>query len=108
MPDFAIEQALYHRPDNGAPARVAQSLAFREEWHAELESIVAGFGERPVGVKCSTAVLARPLGKDFVAVAHVADQDASRLGFHFLILPRGAFRCACLASRAARWGKPLL
>src|SRR5437899_13075146 len=90
MPDFAIEQALYHRPDNGAPARVAQSLAFREEWHAELETIVAGFGERPPGVKCPIAVFARPLAEDFVGVAHVADPDAGGLGLRCLILPPSA------------------
>jgi hypothetical protein len=92
MPDFAVEQALYHRPDGGACTRVAQSLAFREEWHADLESLAVGFGERPAGVKCPTAVLARPLGNDAVAVAHVADQPGgSGLAFHFLILPRGPY-----------------
>src|SRR5262245_13577266 len=91
MAEFPIEQALYHRADGGAPSRMAQSLGFRGEWHAEAERLVLGFGDRPAGVKCPPAVFAQRLGRQHVAVVHVADQAGGVLGFFFLIVPRSAY-----------------
>lgn len=91
MREFAIEQALYHRPENGSPYRLAQSSGFQEEWNAAIEALILGFGDRPRGAACPPAVFARPLGRQRVAVVHVADQEAGALGFYFLILPQAAY-----------------
>ena len=89
-----IEQALYGGQDAGGYRFLARSPGFRDEWLAEAERLCTGFGERPAGVACPGCVLARPFGRQHVAVVQVADQgqdDAGRpgaLAFHLLILPR--------------------
>src|SRR6266851_3263185 len=98
MTSIPIEQAIYGAFDGGGYRFVARSPGFREEWLAEAERLCTGFGERPAGVACPSAVFAQPLGRKHVAIIQVADQgidDAGRpgaLGFHLLVLPRLAYR----------------
>src|SRR6516165_8908925 len=97
MTDIPIEQALFHRLDHDKPSVQARSAGFKDEWLTEAESLIAGFGDRPAGTRCSQAVFAYPLGADQVALVHVADQNnpevAGRLtcGYHFFVLPRFAY-----------------
>jgi hypothetical protein len=96
MADIPIHQALFHRADGEAPRLLAQSPGCRDDWLTEAEVLVAGFGDRPLGVACPGALFAHPLGEDQVAVVHVADQygtDAGHAvaGFHVLIIPRQAY-----------------
>jgi hypothetical protein len=97
MPDLAIEQALYQRHGDAAPVLLAQSPGFQEAWRPEAEWLLTSFGDRPAGVVCPGAVFAHPLGKNHVAVVHVADQDPdgagrpTALGFRLLILPRDGY-----------------
>ena len=91
MIDIPVEQALFHRPDRQAPTVLARSDGFADEWIAEAESLIVGFGDRPAGIHCPLAVFAYPFGNDRVAVVHVADQESSALvvsGFHFSVFPR--------------------
>lgn len=93
MADIVVEQALFRRPDGAAPALLARSAGFADEWQAEAERLMVAFGERPPGVRCAAAVFAQPFGKDRVAIVQVADQgDATQpphaLGFQFLVLTR--------------------
>jgi hypothetical protein len=90
MPEFAIEQALYHRPEQGSPHLVVRSLGFLDAWHPEVERLMHAFGERPAGVACPAALFAQPLGKQHVAVVSVADHDRG-LAFYFRIIPRQAY-----------------
>jgi hypothetical protein len=96
MADFPIEQAIYHRQGDAAPILVAGSPGFSEAWQPAVVELLTGFGERPAGVSCPSAVFAHPLGKDQVTVVHVADQNgdgstAPGLGYHVLVLPRQAY-----------------
>jgi hypothetical protein len=98
MPDVLVEQALYGAFDGGGYRFVAQSPGFREEWVSEAERLCSGFGERPAGIACPSAVFAQPLGRRHVAIVQAADQgvdDAGRpgaLGFHLLILTRSDYQ----------------
>jgi hypothetical protein len=88
-----IEQAVYRRPPGAAPALLARSPGFAEEWLPAVNDLLTGFGERPPGVACPAAVFARPLGKEHVAIVQVADLDDERredppLGFRVLVLLR--------------------
>jgi hypothetical protein len=94
MPEFVIEQALYHRPDGASSHLVVRSLGFQDVWQPEVERLMQGFGERPEGVACPAALFAQRLGKQHVAVVSVADQDRG-LAFYFRIIPRQAYE-ACL------------
>ncbi len=87
MTEFPIEQALFHRSDQGHVRLLARSAGFLDDWQPEVERLMAGFGARPEGIACPPAVFAQPLGKQNVAVVHVADQ-AGTLGFFFLVVPR--------------------
>src|SRR5262249_62319606 len=70
---------------------------FLEEWLPEAERLCTGFGDRPAGIACPSAVFAQPFGKAHVAVVHVADQGADdtgrpgALGFHLLVLTRADY-----------------
>ncbi len=91
MPDITIEQALYHRPGGEAPCLLARSPGFLDEWLPEVEWLLVGFGDRPLGSACPAAVYALPLGKRHVAVVHVTDQEGDRsfaLSFCVLVVPR--------------------
>jgi hypothetical protein len=94
MPDLVIEQAIYGGHDPGGYRFLARSPGFLEDWLPAAERICTGFGDRPAGVACPTAVFAQPFGKSHVAVVQVADRgadDAGRpgaLGFRLLVLPR--------------------
>jgi hypothetical protein len=97
MAAIPVEQALFLRQENGPPLLRARSAGFQDTWQPEVEELLAGFGDRPAGVACPSAVFAQPLGKQNVAVVHVADQDPDphgrprALGFHVLVLPRDAY-----------------
>jgi hypothetical protein len=91
MPDIIIEQALFHREANAAPALRARSPGLLPEWQPELHNILTDFGERPVGIACPSAVFAQPLGPQHVVVVQAADQPGPLLGFHALVLPRSAY-----------------
>jgi hypothetical protein len=96
MTEITIEQATLSRSAGGWRT-LARSAGFLDEWQAEAERLAEGFGERPEGVACPAAVFARPLGTKHIAVVQVADQgdDGSgrpaALGFHFLVIPKGAY-----------------
>jgi hypothetical protein len=98
MTTIMVEQAIYGAFDGGGYRFVAQSPGFREDWLLEAERLCAGFGERPAGVACPSALFVQPLDRQHVAILQVADQgidDAGRpgaLGFHLLVLPRAAYR----------------
>jgi len=97
MPEIFLEQALYGSQGSGGYRFLARSPGFLDEWLDEAERLCVGFGERPAGVACPAAVFARPLGKQHVAVAQVADcgvDDAGRpgaLAFRLLVLPHEAY-----------------
>jgi hypothetical protein len=94
---FSIEQALYGGPGPGNYRLLGRSAGFEDEWQAEAERLCADFGERPAGVPCPECVFAAPLGKDAVAVVHVADQGSAAAGayvalaFRLLVVPRDAY-----------------
>jgi hypothetical protein len=89
-----VEQAVYRRQADAAPALLARSPGFPDEWLPAVEDLLRGFGERRAGVACPAAVFARPLGKGHVAVVQVADLETANraglpdLGFRVLVLPR--------------------
>jgi hypothetical protein len=96
MAEIAIEQALYRRTGEEPPTLLARSPGFCDDWLPEAEHLLTAFGDRPPGVACPSAVFAHPLGKDQVAVVHVADRPAEGtqlvpLGFHVLVLARDAY-----------------
>src|SRR5260370_22195754 len=78
MPDITIEQALYHRPGGEAPCLLARSPGFLDEWLPEVEWLLVGFGDRPLGSACPAAVYALPLGKPHAAVRHANDHTRDR------------------------------
>jgi hypothetical protein len=92
-----IEQAVYRREPGAAPALLARSPGFADEWLSPTLDLLTGFGERPLGVACPSAVFAQPLGKTHVAIVQVADLEAEApgplapLGFRVLALPRAAY-----------------
>ena len=94
MAEITIEQALYRREGLETPRLLARSPGFREEWTADAEWLVLGFGDPPPGAACPAAVYAHPLGKQHVAVVQVADRSvvgSSRqpvLGYHLLVIPQ--------------------
>ena len=91
MPSIALEQALYHRPDRQAPALVACSPGFDDDWLPEAERIALGFGARTHGLPCPLVVFALPMGLKHVAVVRVKDENAGfpvGLRFHFLVVER--------------------
>jgi hypothetical protein len=93
-----IEQAVYHRKPGAAPTLHARSPDFADEWLSAVADLLTGFGERPFGVACPSAVFARPLGEGHVAVVQVADLQSAEpgqlapLGFRVLVLPRAAYQ----------------
>jgi hypothetical protein len=95
MVDIQIEQAIY--ANLGGYRFLACSPGFLEEWLPEAERLCTGFGDRPAGVVCPSAVFAQPFGKRYVAVVHVSDQGADdtgrpgALGFHLLMLTRADY-----------------
>src|SRR4051794_3422668 len=95
MDDITLEQAIYG--SLGGYRFLARSPGFLEEWLPEAERLCTGFGDRPAGVVCPSAVFAQPFGKKHVAVVHVADQGADdtgrpgALGFHLLVLTRADY-----------------
>ena len=98
MAEIAIEQALYGGQGEGGYRFLARSPGVPDDWLPEAQRLCAGFGERPAGVSCPSAVFAQPLTRDRVAVVQVADQpgadDAGRpgvLGFRLLILPADGY-----------------
>jgi hypothetical protein len=95
MATIAVEQALFYRRENEGPRLQARSPGFADDWLAEAERLIAGFGDRPFGVACPLAVFAQPLGRRHVAVVRVADQpDAGQgrfLAYHFLVLDRPGY-----------------
>lgn len=113
-----IEQTVYRRADGEAPSLLRRSPGFADDWLPAAEALVRGFGERPSGVACPTAVFARPLGKQHVAVVQVADLEPGEasqtvaLGFRVLVLPRAAYTAYlgdpfALADRfPPPWGDP--
>jgi hypothetical protein len=104
MTDIPIEQALFYRLDHDKPGLQARSAGFHDDWLAEAETLILGFGDRPAGARCPQAVFAYPFGNDQVAVVHVADQNSAEAvgrllcGFHLLVLPRRAYE--------GLWGDP--
>lgn len=93
MTAIPVEQAIYRRAAGAAPALTGRSPGFVDDWLPEAERMVLGFGERPPGVACRSAVFARPLGKRHVAVVQVADGAGTNppLKFRFLVLPRADY-----------------
>jgi hypothetical protein len=97
MPDIVIEQALYGSQGPGGYQFLARSPGFRDDWLPEAERLCAGFGDRPAGVACPSALFAKPLGRRHVAVVQVADQGADAagrpgaLGFRLLVLSRADY-----------------
>jgi hypothetical protein len=92
MTDIAIEQAILSRSGSGCRV-LARTPGFLEKWQADVERLAVGFGERPDGVGCHDAVFAQPLGQKYVAVVRVSDQEGeAQLAFHFLAIPRDAYR----------------
>jgi hypothetical protein len=92
MDDITLEQSIYG--SLGGYRFLARSPGFLEAWLPEAERLCTGFGNRPAGVACPSAVFAQPFGKKHVAVVHVGDQGADdtgrpgALGFHLLVLAR--------------------
>jgi len=105
MTEIAVEQALASRAaGQGGECRIlGRSSGFLDEWQGELERLAAGFGDRPNGLACPGAVFGQPFGKEHVAIVQIADQGKDEagnplaLGFHFLVIPREAYR---------QWGDP--
>jgi hypothetical protein len=96
MADFPVEQALYRRTGGDAPALLARSPGFADDWLPAAQELLTAFGERPPGLTCPEAVFAHPFASGRVAVVHVADQPAEPggpppLGFRVLVLPRDAY-----------------
>lgn len=93
MSGIAIQQALLQRQGDGAPRLQGRSPGFQDEWLPEVDRIIIGFGVRPVGIPCPSALFVQPLGAAQVAVVQVADLRAPGdherpLGFRFLVLDR--------------------
>jgi hypothetical protein len=97
MTDIPIAQALFHRLDHDKPSLQARSAEFHDDWLAEAEALIVGFGDRSAGTRCPQAVFAYPLGAAHVALVHVADQNnpdtgaPQTCGFYFFVLPRVAY-----------------
>ncbi|MCI0681352.1 MAG: hypothetical protein L0Y71_04545 [Gemmataceae bacterium] len=96
MAEIVVEQALFRRQHEQRPAVAARSPGFVDDWVAEAERLIDGFGARSGGVTCSLAVFAQPLGDRHVAVARVADQETGAggwpaLAFHFLVMTRADY-----------------
>jgi hypothetical protein len=97
MADFPIEQALYRRSEDALPELLARSAGFRDDLLAETAWLLTAFGDRPPGVACPSAVFARPLDRQHVAVIQAADQEPDApgrpapLGFRVLVLSRDAY-----------------
>lgn len=94
MSGIAIEQALYR--GGAEPVALALSPGFQEDWQAEAQRIIAGYGERLTGVPCPEALFVQPLGKRHIAIVQVADQIGPSgqdkvLGFRFLVLGRNEY-----------------
>ena len=89
MSEIVIEQARFRRDDSAVPHLLGRSPGVRDDWLAEAERLIVGFGLRPAGTACPQAVFAKPLAATHVAVVQVTDQEQSHtLYFHFLIVPR--------------------
>lgn len=90
--EIPLEQALFIRNSTDECRLVARSSGFSDEWVPVATRMCAEFGARPAGVACPSAVFARPLGKDRVAIVQVADlhsaqpSEMSPLGFRYLII----------------------
>jgi hypothetical protein len=97
MSNIPVEQAIYANTVGGYRF-LARSPGFLDDWLPVAEQLCTGFGERPAGVACPSAVFAQPLGADHVVVVQVADRgtdDTGRpgaLGFRLLVLPRQAYQ----------------
>jgi hypothetical protein len=95
MSTIPVEQAVYHRPDGEAPQFLGRSPGFLDAWLPDAERWVHGFGTRPEGFACPSAVFAQPLGRKHVGVVQVSDtlgnHDAPRLGFRILVIARDAY-----------------
>jgi len=97
MAEITIEQALFRREGLENPRLFARSTGFREEWTAEAEWLILGFGDPPAGTSCPAAVYAHPLGKQHVAVVQVAARQADdanhkiTIDYHLLVVPRTAY-----------------
>ena len=88
MGDGVMEQAIYGARGAGAPACLARSPGFLDDWLPAAERLCTNFGERPAGVACPSCVFAQPFGDRRVAVVQAADQgETGSLGFRLLILP---------------------
>lgn len=96
MAEIVIEQALFRREHefaSGAPELMARSPGFADEWRADAERLILGFGQRSGGITCPLAIFAKPLNEERVAVVRVADQQAGpsgwpALAFHVLACTR--------------------
>ena len=91
MSTIAVQQALYHRQGDESPRLQARSAEFADDWLAEAERIVVGFGNRAGGLASSVAVFALPLTAKHVAIVRAAHSANSGLAFHFLVLERGGY-----------------
>lgn len=96
------EQAIFFVPAGNSREQGliwwARSSEWREDWDELVQTLVAGFGERPQGVVCPEAVFAQPLDRQHVAIVRVADQPTGSvsqqptgLGFHFVVLTREGY-----------------
>ncbi len=89
-----VEQAVYRRREDEAPALLARSPGFADDWQPAVRDLLTGFGARRAGVACPSAVFAKPLGTEHVAIVQVADLESEGrgglpdLGFRVLVLPR--------------------
>src|SRR4051794_25809119 len=91
---MAIEQAIYGSHGGGVTlGLLARSPGFLDAWLPEAERLCSGFGERPEGVSCPSALFALPLGRGHVAAGQVAAQPRGEgggppgLAFRLLVLP---------------------
>lgn len=97
MRPITIEQAVYRLGLEPPPTLQARSAGFRDEWRADVEPLLAGFGLPPGGVACPAAVFAQPLGKTHVAVVQASDRPGGagplreELAFHVLVLARADY-----------------
>jgi hypothetical protein len=93
--DRRIAQALV-LSDASGPRVIAQSADLPFAWQDSALTMIAQLGRRPsAGVRCPSAIFARPLGKTHVAIGHVADQyDAvdSPLLCRFLFLNKTLYK----------------
>lgn len=96
MSAILIEQARFFREDSASPRLAGHSSGFRGDLIPLAQRLVIGFGNRPAGQACPSAVFAQPLGPDHVAVVQVADRPQGggppTLGFHFLVVAETDYR----------------